>query len=439
MAIVAIVGEGMLMSSGVSSTFMGSLARANVNIRLIAQGSSERQVAVVVNGNDTTRALRAAHMAFTLSETTASVAVLGSTGKIGSALINQLQGQKEMLAKDVGVAVCVTVAANSEKMVHSKDSRGLDISQLSELLASGEESEDFDLDQLTALMDADVNPLRVIVDCTNSERVSEHYERWISSGINIVSPGRKFGSGDPDRYRRICQAQRESGASLSVESSVGSALPIITTLRDLLDTGDKINSVEGSLSGTMAYVFSTFTHELPFSEAVRKAVEMGYTENNLLEDLSGLDMARKVVILARRMGLDVNLDDVEVESLVPEEITSKSYSEHTDNVSLLEDLKCVDAPMQERLKAAEEADCLLRYKFVINTETGKCKCTMEPVTRTDPLYRLKRNENLVAFATSRYATSPLIVKGAAAGPDLAAAGIFADLLRVTRAYSSNQN
>jgi aspartokinase/homoserine dehydrogenase 1 len=439
MAIVAIVGEGMIMSSGVSSTFMGSLAMANVNIRLIAQGSSERQVAVVVNGSDATRALRAAHMAFTLSVTAASVAVLGSTGQIGSALINQLQGQKEMLAKDVGVEVCVTVAANSKKMVHSKDSRGLDISQLSELLASDEESEDFDLDQLTALMDADVNPLRVIVDCTNSEHVYEHYERWISSGINIVSPGGKFGSGDLDRYRRVCQAQRASGASLSVESSVGSALPIITTLRDLLDTGDKINSVEGSLSGTMAYVFSTFSHELPFSEAVRKAVELGYTENNVLENLSGLDTARKVVILARRMGLDVNLDDVEVESLVPEEITSKSYSEHTDNVSLLEDIKCVDAPMQERLKAAEEADCVLRYKFVINTETGKCKCTLEPVPLTDPLYRLKGNENLVAFATSRYETSPLIVKGAAAGPDLAAAGIFADLLRLTRAFSSKQN
>jgi len=430
MAIVAIVGEGMAMKSGVSATFMSSLARANVNLRLIAQGSSERQVAVVVNGKDTSRALRAAHMAFTLSETTASIAVLGCPGQIGSALIRQINAQKDMLAEAVGLAICVNIAASSTKMSLGKDSRALDLDKIPELLAD-EKARSFDLEHITDVMAANVNPLRVIVDCTNSEEVCQYYERWLCSGIHIVSPGRKVGSGDIDRYRRVCQAQKENAVNWYTESSVGSALPIISTLRDLLETGDKIKCLKGSLSGTMAFVLSTFSETIPFSEAVLKAVDAGYTENDLCEDLSGLDMARKVVILARQLGLEVQLEDVEVESLLPEKIDF--YSTEKGNAYVLEDIKRLDGPMLERLKAAEAAGCALRYKFMIDTDTAKCTCSLEAVPSTDPLFRLKRNENLVAFETGRYESSPLIIKGAAAGPDLAASGIFADLLRLTRA------
>ena len=435
MAIVAIVGEGMALTSGVSSTFMGSLSRANVNIRLIAQGSSERQIAVVVSGSDTSRALRAAHMAFTLSETTASVAILGSTGKIGTAFVNQLKGQKEMLAEDLGVAMSVNLAASSTKMTLCPNSRGIEIDDLETLLASSE-AEPFDLERVSYVMANDVNPLRVIVDCTNEEHVSDNYERWLSSGINIISPGRKVGSGDLERYHHICQAQKENAVKWYVESSVGAALPIVTTLRDLLETGDKIKCIEGSLSGTMAYVLSTFSDSLPFSEVVEKAVEKGYTETNLCEDLCGLDMARKVVILARQVGLDAKLEDMEIDSVLPEEVDCYT---NKDNKAVLEDLKNVDDQMAARWKEAEDQGRRLRYKFTIDAEAGTCRCALEAVANTDPLYRLKRNENLVAFATRRYETSPLIVKGAAAGPDLTAAGMFADLLRATRAYSSNQN
>jgi len=439
MAIIAIVGEGMALKSGVSSTFMSSLARANVNIRLIAQGSSERQIAVVVDGNDTSRALRAAHMAFTLSETTASVAVLGASGQIGTALCRQLKEQKKMLAEDLGIAMCVNIAACSTKMILGQDSRGLDTDSFPKLLSSDKACE-CDLDEVTKAVEADVNPLRVIIDCTNSEQVAEYYQRWISSGVNIIGPSRKVPAGDLDRYHRVCDAEREQPVSWLYESSVGSALPILSTLRDLRETGDEINIIRGSVSGTMAYVLSKFSETLPFSEAVRNAVEKGFTENDLREDLSGYDMAQKVVILARGLGLEVNLGDVEVESLIPEEIIKKDYPGDREAVTeaVLEDIKSVDASMLERLKAAEANGEALRYKFVIDRATGKCKCSLEAVDSVDPLFRLKTNENLVAFETSRYVTSPLIVKGAAAGPDLAAAGIFSDLLRLTRAYSSLQ-
>jgi aspartokinase/homoserine dehydrogenase 1 len=437
MSIVAIVGEGMAMNSGVSATFMSSMSKANVNIRLIAQGSSERQIAVVVDGNDATRALRAAHMAFTLSMTAASVAILGSSGQIGSCLVEQLKGQKQRLAKDLDVDIRVNIAACSTKMTLGKDARGLDIDGLSELMADGD---DVDLDVISEAMEADVNPLRVIIDCTNSETVSDYYERWLSAGIHLISPSRKVAAGPLERYHRVRKAQRDNSVYWQYESSVGAALPIITTLKDLRDTGDKISAIRGSVSGTMAYVLSTISESTSFAEAVHKAVELGYAENDFREDLSGEDMARKVVILARQVGMNVNIEDVEVESLIPEAIIKKEYTGDLDEVhaQLLEDIKHLDGPMLERLEGAEACDCVLRYKFKINTETGKCKCALEAVPRTDPLFRLKANENLVAFETTRYNTSPLIVKGAAAGPDLAAAGIFADLLRVTRAYSSQQ-
>jgi aspartokinase/homoserine dehydrogenase 1 len=440
MSIVAIVGEGMAMSSGVSATFMSSLARANVNIRVIAQGSSERQIAVVVDSSDTTRALRAAHMAFTLSETAVSVAVLGGTGDVGSSFVRQLQRQKAMLAKNLDVEMRVNIAANSQKMLFGKDFRGLDLDCLSEKLSKNSDAADLDLDLLTAELEKDVNPHRVIVDCTNSMAVGEYYEKWLSSGISIISPNRKVAAGPLDYYRRVRRAQRENSVSWQYEAGVGSALPLLTTLKDLIDTGDKINYIKGSVSGTLAYVLSTMSEDIPFSEAVRQAVEKGYAEIDFREDLAGEDMSRKVVILARQIGMDVEMSDVQVESLIPDEIIKKEYPEDRKAMQqeLLDDLKVMDESMLERFRAAEQNDSVLRYKFVIDAETGKCKCSLEPVPRTDPLYRLKANENLVAFETDLYTTSPLIVKGAAAGPELAAAGIFSDLLRVTRTFSSLQ-
>jgi aspartokinase/homoserine dehydrogenase 1 len=256
MAIVAIVGEGMAMNSGVSATFMSSLSRANVNIRVIAQGSSERQVAVVVDAKDASRALRAAHMAFTLSETVVSVAVLGSTGYIGSALIKQIAAQQEFLAEKLGVACCISAAGNSKKITIGKDSKGLDINRLPELIAS-DDALDFDLDLITQCMEADVNPHRVIIDCTGSETVSKYYERWLSAGINIVGPNRNVGAGSLDYYKSVIDAQKENSVNWGYESSVGSALPILTTIRDLLETGDNVNAIKGAVSGTMSYGKST--------------------------------------------------------------------------------------------------------------------------------------------------------------------------------------
>jgi aspartokinase/homoserine dehydrogenase 1 len=437
MAIVAIVGEGMAMNSGVSASFMSSLAKANVNIRVIAQGSSERQVAVVVAGKDVSRALRSAHMAFTLSSTMVSVAVLGGTGKLGNALIRQLNAQKENLAKNLKIGVCVTAIASSTKM--RLGNNGVCLATNTDNLLS-DDAEELDMDALTAMMEADVNPHRVIIDCTNCDSVADYYPSWMASGVNVISPGRMAGSGSLERYNAIRSAQRANSVEWQYESSVGSALPVLTTLRDLLQTGDDVKLLRGCLSGTMAYVFSTMNEEVSFTEAVQQAMNKDYTENDIRDDLTGSDAASKIVILARELGMDISVDDVEVESLVPEHIKNKQYTGTKDeiNAAILEDLKEVNAPMLQRWKDAVDNGEFLRYKFVIDVINGKCRCSLEAVPNTDTLYRLRNNENLVAFETTRYTTSPLIVKGAAAGPELAAAGMFADLLRLGRAFSTFQ-
>lgn len=441
MAIVAIVGEGMAMQSGVSASFMSSLAKANVNIRVIAQGSSERQVAVVVEAKDASRALRAAHMAFTLSSTMVSVAILGGTGKLGSALIRQLNAQKEDLAKDLNFGVCVNAVASSTKMFAGQGGQCLvSIVDVDELLES-DEAEDLDIDKLTAAFDADVNPHRVVIDCTNDDNIANYYEKWMSAGVNVISPGKCAAAGPIERYHAIQEAERANAVEWQYESSVGSALPVLTTLRDLIQTGDEVQLLRGCLSGTMAYVFRNMDETTTFSDAVRSAIEQDFAENDIREDLSGLDAARKIVILARELGLDVSVEDVEVESLLPENIQNKEYEGTREEVhaAILEDLKALDGPMLERYREAAAEGKLLRYKFVVDVSNGKCECGLVGVDDSDTLYRLRENENLVAFETSRYTTSPLIIKGAAAGPDLSASGMFADLLRLGRAFAGSQS
>lgn len=440
MAIVAIVGEGMAMRSGVSASFMSSLAKANVNIRVIAQGSSERQVAVVVEAKDVSRALRAAHMAFTLSQTMVSVAILGGTGKVGSALIRQLVAQKESLAKNLNFGVGVNAIASSTKMVMGKNGQCLaEYVDVDQLLKS-EDARELDMNAFTASLEADVNPHRVVIDCTNDDGVADMYERWMASGVNVISPGRWAAAGPLERYRAIQRAQRANSVEWHYESSVGSALPILSTLRDLVQTGDEVQLLRGCLSGTMAYIFYHMGEDLPFSEAVRRAIDQDFAELDVREDLSGLDVCRKIAILARELGMDVSVEDIEVESLIPDEIRNKEYTGTKEEVdaAIIDDLKALDAPMLERYREAMSRGECLRYKFVIDVATGKCKCRLEGVDNKDTLFRLRDNENLVAFETSRYTTSPLIVKGAAAGPDLAASGMFADLLRLGRAFVGSQ-
>jgi len=325
-------------------------------------------------------------------------------------------------------------------MVMAQDGQCLVDFEDPESLLDSDSAVALDMEALSAALDADVNPNRVIIDCTNDDRVADYYTFWMASGVNVISPGRRAAAGPLERYNAIKNAKSSNSVEWQYESTVGSALPILTTLRDLVQTGDDIKLLRGCLSGTMAYIFNNMNEETSFSEAVAKAVELDFAENDLREDLSGLDAANKIVVLARELGMDVSVEDMEVESLLPDEITNKEYTGSVQeiNAAIVEDLKEVDGSMLDRFKAAASEDKRLRYKFVIDVDSGKCKCSLEAVDNVDTLYRLRENENLVAFETARYSTSPLIVKGAAAGPDLSAAGMFADLLRLGRAFVNSE-
>lgn len=359
---------------------------------------------------------------------------------MGTALVEQLNSQKEDLEKSLNFGMCLSAIASSTKMFLGQGQCVVSYDDVQELLGS-EEAQDLDLDALTAAFDADVSPNRVVIDCTNDDNVSNYYEKWMQSGINVISPGKSASAGPMDRYRAIQETKRAKAVEWHYESSVGSALPILTTLRDLIQTGDDVMKLRGCLSGTMAYVFHSMGEDITFSEAVASAIEQDFAENDIREDLSGMDAAKKMVILARELGLDVSVEDLEVESLLPVAIQNKEYTGTREEVhtAILEDLKTLDGPMLERYREAAAEDKLLRYKFVIDVVNGKYKLSLEKVDSADTLYRLRENENLVAFETKRYTTSPLIVKGAAAGPDLSASGMFADLLRLGRAFVGSQS
>ena len=454
MCVVAIIGEGMCEVPGVTAKFMSALADANVNIRLIAQGSSERQVAVVVDGEDESRALRAVHMAFTLSETVASVSILGTSGRLGQELLAQLDAQRDSLREDLKIEVRPIAATTSSAMVLDDTAQGLDLDKVQAALAEFPQKDDdvcetdgicvqeLDMGLLTDFIEADVNPHRIIVDCTASTSgISANYERWLGKGVNIICPSKGAVAGPLEQYKAAKHAARRSGALWQYESAVGAALPIVGAVRDLLETGDTVKSINGCVSGTLAYVLKSIEEDgTTFSAAVKKAVDLGYTEPDVREDLTGLDMAEKAVTMARECGLELSIEDVAIEGLIPQDLATKSFPDDMKATEVTQEVlkvmgSSLDEAMAEKLKEAKAEDKVLRYSMTVDVEKGTASVGLKAVDITDPLFRLKDDENLVSFTTGRYNKSPLIVKGSAAGAELAASGIFADILRLARVFS----
>ena len=266
-------------------------------------------------------------------------------------------------------------------------------------------------------------PHAVIIDCSASAEVAEHYADWLAAGIHVVTPNKKANSAEYGYYERVRGARQSGGAHYLYEATVGAGLPIIQTLRDLRDTGDEIRRIEGIFSGTLAYLFNTWDGTQPFSAVVRAAKSMGYTEPDPRDDLSGMDVARKLIILAREMGLRLELGDVAVESLVPAALSGCTIEE------FLERLSEFDARMLERLTSARRNGKVLRYVGSIDAE-GRAQIGLVELPATHPFANIALTDNIVRFQTARYDRNPLIVQGPGAGPAVTAAGVFADLLRI---------
>lgn len=417
-SILAVVGDGMAGAHGVSAQVFSALGKAGVNVRAIAQGASERNISVVIDGRNSARALRAVHSSFYLSAHTVSIGLIGP-GLVGGALLEQIASQAERLRRDFKLDLRVRGIAGSKRMRLVQGS--VDLGGWREAYAAGQDPVDFD--RFAEHVHADQFPHAVIIDCSASAEVASHYAEWLASGIHVVTPNKKANSAAYGEYQRIQQARRAAGAHYLYEATVGAGLPVIQTLRDLRETGDEIRRIEGMFSGTLAYLFNTWDGSQSFSSVVKHAKQLGYTEPDPRDDLSGMDVARKLIILAREMGLKLELGDVKVESLVPAALAACGVDD------FLERLTEFDAPMLARLDAARARGHVLRYVGSVSVE-GKAEVGLVELPKSHPFANIALTDNIVRFQTARYDQNPLIVQGPGAGPAVTAAGVFADLLRV---------
>ncbi|HEY1098258.1 MAG TPA: bifunctional aspartate kinase/homoserine dehydrogenase I [Myxococcota bacterium] len=412
-SIVAAVGDAMAERAGVAARFFGALGDANVNIRAVAQGSSERNITAVIDARDSTRALRAVHSRFTLSATTLSVGVIG-TGGIGQALLAQLEAQRDVLRERFRVDLRVRAIASSSRML---------LDESANLARFASSSTATDLSSFGRAVRAEHLPHAVIVDCSASDTVVDHYAEWLARGIHVVTPNKRAASGPLARWRAIQQAAKSGRARYFGEATVGAGLPVIATLKDLLNTGDRVLAVEGVLSGTLSWMFNTLDDTTTFSALLREARERGFTEPDPREDLSGLDVARKLVVLAREMGRDVSLEDVVVEDLAP----GLPFGAPIDE--LVAGLKGVDDKLAALVAQARAEGGSLRYVGTV-PEVGAPSVALRLLPSSHPFSGLRGTDNVIAFRTARYSAQPLVVQGPGAGREVTAGGVFGDLLRL---------
>jgi aspartokinase/homoserine dehydrogenase 1 len=417
LSILAVVGDGMAGAHGIAAQVFASLGRAAVNVRAIAQGASERNISVVVDGKSAAKALRAVHAGFYLSPNTLSIGLIGP-GTVGRVLLEQIAGQVERL-RSLNVDLRVRAIATSKRMLLEETE--IDLLHWPAALAA--RGVPLDLDKFAQHVQADYIPHTVIIDCTASADIAARYRDWLARGLHVVTPNKKANSGPLPYYRAIQEARRAAGSHYLYEATVGAGLPVIHTLRDLRETGDEVTSIEGIFSGTLAYLFNVFDGREPFSSIVRAAKLKGYTEPDPRDDLSGVDVARKLIILAREMGLTLELADVQIEGLVPEAVQSCGIDE------FMQRLPEFDRAMAETLAAARAEGQVLRYVGRIDS-LGRATVGLTRLDAKHAFGNIALTDNVVRFATRRYCDNPLIVQGPGAGPEVTAGGVFSDLLRL---------
>ncbi|MEW5316770.1 MAG: hypothetical protein WDW38_008120 [Sanguina aurantia] len=419
--VLAAVGQGMVARKGVAATMMGALAKAAINIKAIAQGSSEYNITVLIDQADSERGLRAVHSRFYLSDTPIGVAIVGP-GLIGGTLIDQIAEQAAQLRSEFNIDIRVLGIASSSRMLLSES--GVDLASWKEEFA--EKAQPCDLAQLGNFLAASYIPNSAIIDCTASDGPPAEYLNWMNKGIHIITPNKKMGSGPLELYSAMRKVQRLGYTHFFYEGTVGAGLPVLGTLKHLVETGDKVLLIEGVLSGTLSFIFNTFGGDgRAFSEVVAEAKAKGYTEPDPRDDLNGTDVARKVAILARECGLMLELSDISIESLVPAPLRAV-----VDPAEYMARLPEFDAEMSEKLSAAAADGQCLRYVGVVDVANRKGSVELRRYPISHPFAQLQGSDNIIAFTTKRYKKQQLIIRGPGAGADVTAGGVFSDLLRL---------
>jgi aspartokinase/homoserine dehydrogenase 1 len=418
-AILAVVGENMKQTPGMSGKLFHALGRNGVNVRAIAQGSSEYNISVIISAHDLAKALNAVHDAFFIELTKTLHAFCLGTGNIGKTLFNQLNAHTDFLQKNNGIQVKIAGISNTRKMVFSADGLSLDTWQ-DDLQASDNVA---DLQAFIAKMKEMNLPNCVFIDNTASPQPIAFYEEVFKSNISVVTCNKIGNSASFAQYKTFRDTARKHGVDFFYETNVGAGLPIIRTLKDLMSSGDRIQRIEAILSGTISFIFNHFKGDANFHDVVKEAQEKGYTEPDPRDDLSGKDFMRKILILARDAGHEMEEADVNIENILPQACLDAQTVE-----DFYAALKAEDAYFTNLKEQAAKDKKVLRY--IGKLENGKASITLQSVDENHPFYMLSGSDNIISFTTDRYKERPLVVKGPGAGAEVTAAGVFADLINV---------
>ncbi len=417
-AIIALVGDNMKSHQGISGKMFSTLGKNNVNIRAIAQGASEKNISAVILHKDIKKALNTLHSEFFENQTKQLNLFVVGVGNVGGKLLEQIKQQQTYLQKNLRLQVRVIALTNSKKMVFNED--GIDLENWKPALEKGE-TLNMDLFYKNV---TDLNHRNsIFVDNTANENISKLYATYLKESVAVVTCNKIACSSEYTNYLKLKQLAREYNAPFLFETNVGAGLPIIDTLKNLIASGDKVNKIQAVLSGSLNFVFNNFNEENSFYNVVEQAGIQGYTEPDPRIDLSGVDVMRKILILARESGTRLELSDIENDSFLPESsLAANSVPE------FLETLKLETEHFNKIYKKAAANEC--RLKFVAEFDNGNAKVGLQEIPADHPFYNLDGSDNIVLFFTDRYPVQPLIIKGAGAGADVTASGLFADIIRI---------
>ncbi len=417
LATIAIVGENMKHTPGIAGKLFGTLGRSGISVIACAQGASETNISFVVSGKSLRKSLNVLHDSFFLSEYNVLNLFICGVGTVGNKLIEQIQSQYEELKLNRRLKLNVVGIASSTHAIFNRD--GIDLDNYHEQLKNSDESD-------TARLRDEVIGMNifnsVFVDCTASKEVAALYQEFLEHNISVIAANKIAASSDYGSYVRLKKTALARGVKFRFETNVGAGLPIIGTINDLCNSGDRILKIEAVLSGTLNFIFNEISADVPFSETVRRAKEQGYSEPDPRIDLSGTDVVRKLVILTREAGYKVEIDDVEKHLFIPEALFNGTLDDFWKNLPQLDD------GFEQRRKQLEAEG--KRWRFVAKMDMGHTSVSLQEVEKGHPFYNLEGSNNIVMLTTERYKEYPMLIQGYGAGASVTAAGVFANIMSI---------